>query len=394
MNKNTPVIIKTARSPFGKALRGSFKNIRSDELMSPVIDSLIQDIDPNIIDEVIFGCGFPESHQGMNIARVCSVRANLPYSTPAMTLNRFCASGLETIAICAQRISLGQINFGLAGGLETMSLIPMTGFDPELNATVVEERPDIYFSMGTTAEEVAQRYNISREDQDMFALKSHQKVIKAQQEGKFDKEIIPLEFEETYLDENTQEIKTRKISLSKDEGPREDTTLELMAKLRPAFKLKGSVTPGNASPMSDGAAAATITSLEMCEKNRWQPQAHFIDYVVEGLEPIIMGMGPAKAIPKLLEKNGLTIDDIDIFEINEAFAAQALASQRELNIPDEKLNVNGGALAIGHPLGASGARLTGTIIQELKRRNARYGVVSMCVGGGMGAAALIENLNE
>lgn len=394
MNKNTSVIVNVARSPFGKAIRGHFKNTRSDELMAPVIEHLTQDFDTKLIDEIILGCGFPESHQGMNIARVCSIRANLPYKIPAMTLNRFCASGLETIAICAQRIQLGQMEVGLAGGLETMSLIPMSGFDPELNATVVEERPEIYFNMGLTAEEVATRHNVNREDQNLFALHSHQKVIKAREQGKFESEIVPINLEETYLAADQKTTKTRSTVINQDEGPRAETSIEAIGKMKPAFRIGGCVTAANASPMSDGAAAAVIMSLGKADELGLKPMAVFVDYAVAGLEPIVMGMGPAEAIPKLLDRNNLTINDIDLFEINEAFAAQALASQRALKIPDEKLNVNGGAIAIGHPLGASGARLTGTIIHELKRRNAQYGVVSMCVGGGMGAAALIKNWDE
>ena len=391
MNKNSAVIVDITRTPFGKAIRGSFAHIRSDDLMAQVIKNLTKNISQESIDDLILGCGFPESHQGINVARICGIRSGLPYSVPAMTINRFCASGLESMVLCANKITTGQIKTGLAGGLETMSLIPMTGCDPQLNPTLVKEHPEIYFSMGLTAENIASKYEILRQDQDEFALKSHSKAIAAQKSGRFSAEITPISFTKKVL--SSSKIQEEVIILEKDECPRANTTLEMMGKLPPAFKIKGGVTAGNTSPLTDGAACSLMMSLEEAEAQNKTPLATIIDYMVVGLEPALMGMGPVGAISKLLERNNLSVADIDLFEVNEAFAVQVLAIQKELNIPDEKLNVNGGAIALGHPLGASGTRLVGTMIRELKLRNSKLGIVSMCIGGGMGAAALIKNIS-
>jgi acetyl-CoA acyltransferase len=385
-------IVSSVRTAVGKAPRGTLRNMRPDDMGAVVTKAAIERVkglDPARIDDVIFGCAFPEAEQGFNLGRVIVQRAGLPDSIPGTTVNRFCASGLQTIAIAHQAIVTGQAEVIVAGGAESMSLIPMGGHYLAPNPEILANNPGVYSTMGLTAENLAQQYRISREDQDAFALRSHQKALAAIAEGRFAEEIVPLQLRENlYVDGKLQLIE--KV-FQVDEGPRLDTSLEALAKLSPAFRVDGTVTAGNSSQMSDGAAATVVMSDRALEQLGVQPLGRMLGYAVAGVPPEIMGIGPVEAVPKVLKQVGLTLDDIGLVELNEAFAAQSLAVIRKLGLHQEVVNVNGGAIALGHPLGCTGAKLTATILHEMKRRGVRYGLVTMCVGGGMGAAAVFEN---
>lgn len=393
--KTTPVIVAAARTPVGKAKRGSLATARPEYLMSLVVRDLLKranNLDPALIEDFILGCAFPEGQQGMNMARLVGLKSGLPESVPAETINRFCSSGLQSIAHAAHSIMAGQIQVALAGGVESMSMVPMTGFHFAPDPVLAFEAPEYFTNMGLTAENVADKYGISRQDQDEFALRSNQLAARAVDSGLFDPELVPVPVEITEVGPQGTVV-TRKITLTRDEGPRADTSLAALAKLRPAFREGGSVTAGNSSQMSDGAAGAIIMSLAKAHELGLKPLARFVAFAVGGVSPAYMGIGPVVAIPKALQVAGLTLDEIDLFELNEAFAAQSVAVVRQLGIPLEKVNVNGGAIALGHPLGCSGAKLTTQLIYEMKRRNNRYGMVTMCIGGGMGAAGIFENLD-
>jgi len=390
------VIVNALRTPIGKAKRGSLTTVRPDEMAANVIKELLKKtpkLDPAEIEDVVIGCAFPEGEQGMNMARMIALRADLPFSVPGETINRYCSSGVQSIAHAAYAIQSGDIDVAIAGGTESMTMVPMAGYKFSPNPYFAQDLPQYYTSMGLTAENVAEKYGISREDQDEFSLKSNQKASKAVESGLFDPELVPVDVEILELDEDDHQV-TRKFTFKRDEGPRGDTSMEALAKLRPAFKNGGTVTAGNSSQMSDGAAAVIVMSAEKAEKLGLKPLARFVSFAVGGVDPEIMGVGPIVAIPKALEKAGLQQDDIDIIELNEAFAAQSLAVLRTLEIDQEKVNVNGGAIALGHPLGCTGTKLTTQLIYEMGRRNSKYGMVTMCIGGGMGAAAVFENLQN
>ena len=388
--KYDPVIVAATRTAIGKAKRGTLKSTRPETLMAAVIKELLkraQDLDPHQLDDLIVGCAFPEGEQGMNVARQIGFRAELPVEVPAETINRFCSSGVQSIAHAAQGISAGYIDAAIAGGEEVMSMVPMTGYKFSPDQTLADEYPEAYTSMGITAENVSEQYKITREMQDEFALNSNLKAHKAVESGIFDEEIVPLEIEIVTSSGN------RQINFKRDEGPRGDTNLELLGRLRPAFKLNGTVTAGNSSQMSDGAAGVIIMSKARADSLGLKPLARFISFAVGGVAPDIMGMGPIAAIPKVLERTGLSMKDIGLIELNEAFAAQGLAVIQELGLDQEITNVNGGAIALGHPLGCTGAKLSVQMIHELKRRKLEFGMVTMCIGGGMGPAAIFQNLN-
>ncbi|ATP41592.1 acetyl-CoA C-acyltransferase [Solibacillus sp. R5-41] len=386
------VIVAGARTPIGRAKKGTLANTRPDDFGAVVVKETLKRAGyEGPIDDLIMGCAMPEAEQGMNVARLVGALAGLPDTTPALTVNRFCSSGLQTIAYAAERIMLGHSKAIIAGGTESMSMIPMTGNTVRLNPKLAEEAPQYYIGMGHTAEEVANRYNVSREDQDAFAVRSHELAEKAIKEGKFIDEIVPVEVIEYTVDENNK-LQEKKVIFDTDEGVRSGTSMEGLAKLRPAFHVKGSVTAGNASQTSDGAAAVLVMDREEAEKQGIQPLAKFLGFAVGGVPPEVMGIGPIVAVPKALEIAGLTQDQIDLWEINEAFASQSIQVVRELGIDIDKVNVNGGAIALGHPLGATGTILTVKLINELKRRGGKYGVVTMCIGGGMGAAGVFEVL--
>ncbi|MFQ4142407.1 acetyl-CoA C-acyltransferase [Chlorogloeopsis sp. ULAP02] len=388
-------IVSSVRTAVGKAPRGTLRNLRSDDMGAVATKAAIEQVkglDPDRIDDVIFGCAFPEAEQGFNLGRVIAQRAGLPDSVPGSTVNRFCASGLQTIAMANQAIMTGQADVMVAGGAESMSLIPMGGHYLAPNPEMMAENPQAYSTMGITAENVAQQYHISREDQDAFALRSHQKALAAIGQNRFAEEIVPLQVRETlYIDGKTQLVE--KV-FQVDEGPRPDTSLAALAKLQPAFRIGGTVTAGTSSQMSDGAAATVLMSDRMVKELGIEPLGRMLGYAVAGVAPEIMGIGPVEAVPKVLKQVGLTLDDIGLIELNEAFAAQSLAVIHKLGLNQEIVNVNGGAIALGHPLGCTGAKLTATILHEMKRRGVRYGLVTMCVGGGMGAAAVFENLSS
>ena len=379
------VILQGARTPFGRGVKGSLKDTRPDDLGIHVLRGALSrsGVAPADIEDVVLGCAFPEAEQGMNVARLVAVGAGLPVEVPAMTINRFCSSGVQAAAVVADRIAVGQIDFGIAGGLESMSMIPMTGAKVSLNPRLVEEQSGLFTPMGVTAENVARRFQIARAEQDEFAYQSHQKAVRAQHAGFFDGEILPIET--SVFDDSG---KARSIKVDRDELPRADTDAAKLSGLRPAFDPTGSVTPGNSSPLTDGAAALVMAAKDKVGGRPFL--GYFRGFAVAGVPPEIMGIGPVPAVRKLLAKTGLTVADIDVWELNEAFASQAIYCARELGVPSEKLNVNGGAIAIGHPLGATGARMTLTALRELGRRGGRYGIISMCIGGGMGAAALVE----
>jgi acetyl-CoA acyltransferase len=388
------VIIDCLRTAVGKAGRGTLKNARPDDMAAAVFDSLLNkypQIPKAAIDDVILGCAMPEAESGMNMARIAALRAGLPDSVPGVTINRFCSSGLQSIAMAADRIRSGGAEIVLAGGSESMSLLPMSGNKFAPNPWLVDHFPQVYISMGLTAEELYRKYNVTREDQDAFSFRSHQNALNAQAERRFDQEIVPLEVETTAV-ENGKPA-TRKTVFKKDEGPRSDTSLEALSKLKPVFHASGTVTAGNSSQTSDGAAAAIVMSEKKARELSLKPMARFVSFAVGGVPPEIMGIGPVVAIPKALKLAGLKLDDIGVVELNEAFAVQALAVVRQAGLNPETLNVNGGAIALGHPLGCTGAKLTATILREMARRKVRYGMVTMCIGGGQGAAGIFERLN-
>ena len=388
------VIVSAVRTPIGKAKRGSLATVRPDDMAATVIKELLKrtpELDPAEIEDVVIGCAFPEGEQGMNMARMIALRAGLPISVPGETINRYCSSGVQSIAHAAYAILKGDIDVAIAGGTESMTMVPMAGYKFSPNPYFAQDLPHYYTNMGLTAENVAEKYGISREDQDAFSLASNQKAAKAVDTGLFDPELVPIDVEVLELDEDEKQV-TRKFTHKRDEGPRGDSTLEGLAKLRPAFKEGGTVTAGNSSQMSDGAAGVIIMSAEKAAQLGLKPMARFVSFAVGGVEPELMGIGPVVAIPKALEKAGLKQDEIDLFELNEAFAAQSLGVLRTLELDQEKVNVNGGAIALGHPLGCTGAKLSTQLFYEMGRRKSKYGMVTMCIGGGMGAAAVFENL--
>jgi acetyl-CoA acyltransferase len=382
------------RTAIGKAPKGSLRNTRPDELGALVVEELLRrvpQVDKGEIEDVIIGCATPEAEQGMNMARIIALRAGLPTSVAGVTVNRFCSSGLQTIAMAAQQIMTGMADVIIAGGVESMSMLPMGGYNISPNPYLAEHFPEVYMTMGHTAEQVAKRYGIRREDQDAFALRSHQRAAAAIQAGKFKDEIVPVTVRETVVDDNNK-VQVSERVFDTDEGVRYDTSLEALAKLKPVFSVNGTVTAGNSSQTSDGAAAVLVMSAERAQELGLKPLAAFRSFAVAGVDPDVMGIGPVAAVPKALRLAGLSLDDIDLIELNEAFAAQALYVIRELGMDEEKVNVNGGAIALGHPLGCTGARLTVSILNELQRRGGRYGLVTMCIGGGMGAAGVFERL--
>ncbi len=386
-NPRDAVVVAAVRTPVTKARRGAFKDTRPDDLLMAAMKGLLErvpDLDPGVLDDVVIGTAFPEGEQGMNVARVAALGVGIPEHVPAMTINRFCSSGLQSLAQAAAAIEAGWIDAALTGGVESMTIIPMGGVKPTPHPGLMAEKPEIFTPMGITSENVAKRFGISREEQDAFALRSHQNAARAIEEGKFADEIVPVSTR-VYKDGEWKEV-----VVEIDDGVRPDTTLEGLAKLRPAFATDGTTTAGNASQMSDGAAATLVMAREKAEALGLKPMARLVAYAVVGVPPEIMGIGPAKAIPAVLDKAGLSLDDIDLFEINEAFASQSVYCVRELGIDIDKVNVNGGAIALGHPLGCTGAKLTATLLHEMARRGSRYGIVSMCIGGGMGAAAIFE----
>ena len=390
------VIVSIARTAVGKAPRGTLRNTRPDDMAAAAIQEVLRRapaIDPKEVEDVIFGCAMPEAEQGNNVARVASLRAGLPVSCSAMTINRFCSSGLQAIAIASERIMAGFAETVIAGGTETMSMIPMGGYHYAPNPYLMEHYPDAYLTMGLTAENLAHKYHLTRQQQDEFALRSHRRARAAIAEGKFKEEIVPLEVVEVNLN-GKDKLQRRKIRFDTDEGPRADTSLDALANLKPAFHAHGTVTAGNASQMSDGAAAAAVMSAEKAKALGLKPLARFVSFAAAGCLPEEMGIGPVYAIPKALKLAGLKLADIAVIELNEAFAAQALAVIKLAELDLERVNVNGGAIALGHPLGCTGAKLTATLLAELKRRSAKYGMVTMCVGGGMGAAGIFENLQS
>ncbi|TCP66508.1 acetyl-CoA C-acetyltransferase [Baia soyae] len=388
------VIVAASRTAVGKAKKGSFRNTRPDDLGAAVVSDVLKrvpQVDPKQVEDLIMGCAFPEGEQGMNIARIIGIRAGLPHEVPGMTVNRYCSSGLQTISMAAERIMSGFADIIIAGGVESMSMVPMGGYKPSPNPTLMDSAPEVYMSMGHTAEEVSKRYNVTREDQDAFAVESHRKAFEAIQSGKFKDEIVPVTVVEHFVDEKGK-LQKKEVVFDTDEGVRAGTNAEALGKLRPAFKLNGTVTAGNSSQTSDGAAAVMIMSREKAEELGVKPLAVFRGFMLGGVAPEVMGIGPVEAIPKLLSKLNLNVEDVDLFELNEAFASQAVAVIRELGIDPSKVNVNGGAVALGHPLGCTGAKLTVSMINELIRQEKRYGVITMCIGGGMGAAGLIERV--
>jgi acetyl-CoA acyltransferase len=388
------VIVSAARTAVGKAPRGALNGTRPDDMAAAAIRAVVErapGLDPKTIDDVIIGCAMPEAEQGLNMARAALLRAGLPVEVAGQTVNRFCSSGLQTIALGAQQIMSGMGEIVVAGGAESMSMVPMSGYHFAPNPEIAEINPDLYLGMGLTAENVARQYGVSREDQDAFALRSHQRALAALEAGVFKDQIVPLEVERVWFEGGKRQRAT--FTFDTDEGPRRDTSAAALAKLRPVFAAKGSVTAGNASQTSDGAAAVLLMSREHADALGLKPLARFVSFAVGGVPPEIMGIGPVAAVPKALKLAGLTIDDIDLIELNEAFAAQALAVIRALEIDEEKVNVNGGAIALGHPLGCTGAKLTVQLLSELARRGGRYGMVTMCIGGGMGAAGIFERLD-
>ncbi|WP_409945963.1 thiolase family protein [Rubrivirga sp. S365] len=392
---NEAYIVSSVRTPVGKAGRGALKDVRPEHLGATAVTGAIERIkglEHARIDDLVIGCAYPEGPQGNNMARAIAQVAKMPDSVPGVTVNRFCSSGVQTIAQAYNSVSMGQADCIVAGGVESMSSVPMGGFyfapDPELADT----DPDFYTSMGITAENVAERFHVEREAQDAFALQSHQRASEAIAAGRFKDEIIPVHVHEVVYDEEAKSTTTRQFTHDTDEGPRPNTSLEVLAKLRPVFKQGGSVTAGNSSQTNDGAAATVVMSKALVDELEAEPMARMLGFAVAGVAPEIMGIGPMESIPKVLKQVGMTLKDIDLIELNEAFASQSLAILRELEIDQEKVNVNGGAIALGHPLGCTGAKLTATLLHEMKRRGNRYGIVTMCIGGGMGASAVFENL--
>lgn len=391
--KNGAYIVSSVRTAIGKAKRGTLVNTRPEEMGGVVVKEAINRVNGlagEQIDDVLIGCAMPEGPQGMNMGRIIAQKAGLPDEVPGATINRFCSSGLQTIVMASQSIMAGHANIVVAGGAESMSQVPMAGFyfqpDPEL----VDQNPDVYISMGNTAENVAAKYNVSREDQDRFAFQSHQRAMDAIRNGRFEKEIIGLTVENVAYNGGT--VNKQKTLFVQDEGPRADTSVEALARLRPVFRAGGTVTAGNASQMSDGAAAAVVVSSSALQELGVDPMARVVGYAVAGVAPELMGIGPINAVKKVLKQTGLTVNDIGLVELNEAFASQGLAVVRETGFSEDIVNVNGGAIALGHPLGCTGAKLTATLLHEMHRRQVRYGICTMCIGGGMGAAAVFENM--
>ena len=395
------VIASAVRTPVGKAYKGTLRTTRPDDLAATAIRGALDrvpQLDVREIEDVILGCAMPEAEQGMNVSRIASLRAGLPVEISAMTINRFCSSGLQSIAMAAERIMAGGAEAIVAGGVESMTMIPMGGHKVSANPWLVANYPDSYLSMGLTAERLATRFGITREQADEFSYQSHQQALRAIEAGNFVDEIVPVDVHFTAPAATATrgsaavKLATQKIVFQQDEGPRADTTREALAALRPAFHLKGTVTAGNSSQMSDGAAAAVVMSATRAQELGIKPLARYVAFATAGYKPEEMGVGPVYAIPKALKMAGLTLGDIDVFELNEAFATQSLAVIKEAGLDPARINLNGGAIALGHPLGCTGAKLTATVIRELKRRKARYGMVTMCVGGGMGAAGIFENI--
>ena len=392
--KNGAYIVSTVRTAVGKAMRGTLANMRPEELGGIVVDAAIQRVnglEKDRIDDVLIGCAMPEGPQGMNVGRIVAQKAGLPDHVPGATINRFCSSGLQTIVMASQSITAGHADVVVAGGAESMSQVPMSGFFFQPDPDLVLADPNVYISMGNTAENVAERYEVSREDQDRFAYQSHMRALDAIQTGRFQEEIVPVHVENVMYRDGTTHTQTTDFNV--DEGPRSDTSLEALAKLRPVFRAGGTVTAGNASQMSDGAAASVVMSSSALEDLGVEPMARIVGFAVAGVAPEIMGVGPIPAIQKVLKQTGLTVKDIGLVELNEAFASQALAVIRETGFDEAIVNVNGGAIALGHPLGCTGAKLTATLLHEMKRRSVRYGICTMCIGGGMGAAAVFENFH-
>jgi acetyl-CoA acyltransferase len=393
------VVVSSVRTAVGKAFKGTLRATRPDDLAAVAIQEAIHRVpglDPREIEDVILGCAMPEAEQGMNVARNASLRAGLPVEVPAITINRFCSSGLQSIALAAERIMAGHAEVILAGGTESMSMVPMGGNKISPNPWLMDHNPDAYLGMGLTAENVARKYGITREQADEFSLASHKKALDAIAAGKFKDEIVPVEVKTAVVangaNGHAAKVKTTTVVFDTDEGPRADTSIEALAKLKPAFHARGTTTAGNSSQMSDGAAAAIVMSAERARALGVKPLARFVAFAAAGVPPEIMGIGPAYAIPKALKLAGLTLDQIDAIELNEAFAVQALAVIRAANLDPARVNPNGGAIALGHPLGCTGAKLTATLLREIERRNGRYGMVTMCIGGGMGAAGIFERV--
>jgi acetyl-CoA acyltransferase len=388
-------IVAASRTACGKANKGSLRFTRPDSLGGAVIKDLLNrapQVNPDMVEDVIMGCAFPEASQGLNVAKQIAYLGGLPDEVPGVTVNRFCSSGLQTIAMAAERIMVGAADVIVAGGVESMSLVPMGGMSVQPNPELVENKPELYISMGLTAENVANKYKVNREDQDAFAYQSHQRAISAWENGKFDSQITPIHVVEKKVSADG-EIIEEKFTFKKDEGPRADTSKEVLAKLRAVFKAGGSVTAGNSSQMNDAAAGVIVMSGEKVKELGLTPIARYVGFSVAGVPPELMGIGPVEAIPKVLKQTGLSLNDIDLIELNEAFAAQSLAVIRELGINPDITNVNGGAIAMGHPLGCTGAKLTTQILHEMQSRKSKYGMVTMCIGGGMGAAGIFENLS-
>ncbi len=390
------VIVAMTRTAVGRSKKGATRNARPDEMAATVIKELLRQtagkLDPKQIDDVALGCAFPEGSQGLNVARATAILAGLPVEIPAQTINRFCSSGLQSIAIAAERIIANGADIILAGGVESMSLVPMTGFRISPNLWLAENKPEVYMSMGLTAENVADEFEVTREVQDEFAYHSHMKAVSARQAGKFAEEIVPFTFEEVTVNDEGEQVRET-VVLDQDEHLRADTTVEALAKLRPVFKEGGTVTAGNSSPLSDGAAGVIVMEAETAAKLGFTPIARFVGFNTAGVRPEIMGIGPVAAVPRVLARTGLKLADIDRIELNEAFASQSVAVLRELDLDPAIVNVNGGAIALGHPLGATGAKLAVQLLHEMRRRGDRLGLVTMCIGGGMGAAGIFEMLN-
>ncbi len=392
-SNNSAYILTSVRTPVGKARRGKLRQMRPEQMGAAVVREAVRrtpGLEPARVDDVLMGCAFPEGSQGMNVARIIAGQAGLPDSVPGATVNRFCSSGLQTIAMACQAIAAGHAACVVAGGTESMSLVPMSGYYFQPDPQTAEARPEVYISMGNTAENLAEKYSIARGEQDRFSLQSHRRAMDAISTGRFAEEIVPLEVTSTSFVDGAARTTTETVAV--DEGPRPDTSLEALAKLRPVFRSGGTVTAGNSSQMSDGAAATVVMESSMVRELGLEPMARMAGYAVAGVAPEIMGIGPVDAISKVLRQCGLSLEDIGLVELNEAFAAQALAVIREAGLDESSVNVNGGAVALGHPLGCTGAKLTATLLHEMKRRGTRYGLCTMCIGGGMGAAAVFENL--
>ena len=397
MQVNEAFIVSSVRTPVGKANKGALRNVRPEHLGAVAVTGAIERVkglEHDRIDDLVLGCAFPEGPQGMNMARAIAQKAQMPDSVPGVTVNRFCSSGVQTIAQAYNSVAMGQADCVVAGGVESMSSVPMGGFYFAPDPGLATDNPEFYASMGITAENVASQFDVSREDQDAFALESHRRASEAIESGVFQDEIVPVPVEEVHYDPETRETKTVTFEHKVDEGPRPDTSLEALGRLRPAFKEGGSVTAGNSSQMNDGAAASVILSKALVDELEAEPMAKMLGFAVAGVAPEIMGIGPMKSIPKVLKQVGLEVGDIDLVELNEAFASQSLAVIREVGLDPEKVNVHGGAIALGHPLGCTGAKLTATLLHEMERRGSRYGIVTMCIGGGMGASAVFENLRR